>query len=115
MTENAENATKDGRSLDELLLAGLGWVSMTAEAADELADDLARRVGIERDEMRGAVRDMVSSWRTEADRLGVRRSEASDRVLQHLGLARREVVEDLSLRVAQLEHRLKLLERPRAT
>lgn len=110
MTENAENAKKDGRSLDELLLAGLGWVSMTAEAADELADDLARRVGIERDEMRGAVRDMVSSWRAEADRLGVRRSEASDRVLQRLGLARREDVEDLSLRVAQLEHRLRLLE-----
>lgn len=105
-----ENATTDGRSLDELLLAGLGWISMTAEAADELADDLARRVGIERDEMRGAVRDMVSSWRAEADRLGARRSEASDRLLQRLGLARREEVEDLSLRVAQLEHRLKLLE-----
>ena len=35
-----------------------------------LADDLARRVGIERDEMRGAVRDTVASWRAEAERLG---------------------------------------------
>ena len=50
-----------------------GWagLSLTAEAADDIADDLARRVGIERDEMRDAVRDAVASWRAEAERLGL--------------------------------------------
>jgi hypothetical protein len=34
-----------------------------------------------------------------------------ERALGRAGLARREEVEDLALRVAQLEHRLRLLER----
>lgn len=84
---------------------------MGFEAADEIADDLARRVGFDRDAMREAVRDTLASWRAEADRLGDRRDEAVERGLARAGLARREEVEDLALRVAQLEHRLRLLER----
>ena len=58
------------RTFEQLLLAGFGWLSLTAEAADDVADDLARRVGIERDAMRNAVRDAVASWRAEAERIG---------------------------------------------
>lgn len=100
------------RSLEQLLLAGLGWISLGAEAVEELADELARKVGVERDEMRRAVRDTIASWKTEADRLGARRDETSDRLLARLGLVRREELDDVSLRLAQLEHRLRLLERP---
>ena len=75
------------RTVSELLLAGIGWATMSVEAIEEIADDLARRVGVERDAMREAVSDTVASWRSE--------------------------VEDLALRVAQLEHRLRLLERDR--
>ena len=87
-------------------------MSLTAEAADDVADDLARRVGIERDEMRGAVRDAVASWRAEAERIGSLPSEASEKAFHRLGLVRREEAEDLALRVAQLEHRVRLLEKP---
>lgn len=97
--------------MSELLLAGLGWASMGLEAADDVADDLARRVGVDRDAMRGAVRDTVSSWRSELERLGERRDEVLERGLARAGLARREELDDLALRVAQLEHRLRLLER----
>lgn len=96
--------------LEQALLAGLGWASLTAAAADDLADDLARRAGIDRAEMRQAVRDVLTSWRGEAERLGVHRGEAFDRLVGRLGLVRREEVDDLALRVAQLEHRLRLLE-----
>ena len=41
-----ENGSTEGRSLEQLLLAGLGWLSLTASAADEIADDLAHRVGV---------------------------------------------------------------------
>jgi hypothetical protein len=61
--------------------------------------------------MRSAVHDTVASWRSELERLGDHRDEAVQRGLARAGLARREDVEDLSLRVAQLEHRLRLLER----
>jgi polyhydroxyalkanoate synthesis regulator phasin len=103
----------DLRPVSELLLAGVGWATLGLEAVDEVADDLARRVGVERDMMRDAVRDAVASWRVEIERLGGRRDEAVERGLAKAGLARREEVEDLALRVAQLEHRLRLLERDR--
>jgi len=99
------------RPVSELVLAGIGWATLGLEAADEIADDLARRVGVDRDAMRAAVRDTVASWRDEAEQLGQRRDEALERGLAKTGLARREEVEDLALRVAQLEHRLRLLER----
>jgi polyhydroxyalkanoate synthesis regulator phasin len=105
------NGTAEPRSLEQLLLAGLGWASLTIDAANDVADDLARRVGIERDEMRNAVRDAVASWRAEAERLGTLPSEASEKAFQRLGLVRREEAEDLALRVAQLEHRVRLLEK----
>ena len=98
------------RPVTELLFAGLGLASLGAEVADELADDLARRMGLDRDAMRGAVQDTFAAWRAEADRLGERRDDVVDRSLEKAGVARREDVEDLELRVAQLEHRLRLLE-----
>ncbi|HEU5216706.1 MAG TPA: hypothetical protein VFU30_14325, partial [Gaiellaceae bacterium] len=101
------------RTVSELLLAGIGWATMSVEAMEEIADDLARRVGVERDAMREAVSDTVASWRAELERVGSRRDEAMERALAKAGLARREEVEDLALRVAQLEHRLRLLERDR--
>src|SRR5262249_60820680 len=88
--------------LETALLAGIGWASMTAEAADDLADDLARRVGIDRDELRRAVQDVLSSWRRDAERAGLRREEALERLVAKLGLARREDLTDLVLRLAQL-------------
>jgi polyhydroxyalkanoate synthesis regulator phasin len=106
------NGTAEPRTLEQLLLAGLGWASLTAEAVDDVADDLARRVGIERDTMREAVRDLVAGWRTEADRLGSVPADASAKAVRRLGLVRREEADDLALRVAQLEHRVRLLEKP---
>jgi polyhydroxyalkanoate synthesis regulator phasin len=104
-------STSQSHSLEQLLLAGLGWFSLTAEAIDDLADDLARRVGVERDEMRRAVRDTVAGWRAEADRIGTLPSDATDKAIGRLGLVRREETEDLALRVAQLELRVRLLEK----
>ncbi len=97
--------------MQKLLLAGLGWASLTASATDELADELAQRVGVDRSAMRTAVRDTMTSWRREAEQLGERRDDVSERVLAKVGLVRREEIDDLALRIAQLEHRLRLLER----
>lgn len=102
----------DGRSpLETLALAGLGAFALAAGRADELADEIAGRLGLERDEVRAALADILESWRHEAGRLGEQTSNAASRVAEELGVATRESVDDLGLRVAQLEHRLKLLER----
>jgi polyhydroxyalkanoate synthesis regulator phasin len=109
--EHEENGAGPSRGpIETALLAGVGWASLTAEAADELADDLARRIGIERDELRRAVRDAFASWRRDAEQAARRREEALERLVKMLPLARRDEIEDLNLRVAQLEHRVRLLE-----
>ena len=106
--------TSDQRSVEQLILAGLGWLSLTAEAADEIAEDIARRLGVEPAKMREAVQATFASWRKDSEKLGSIPSEASERAFRRLGLVRREEADDLALRLAQLEHRVRLLEKPEA-
>jgi polyhydroxyalkanoate synthesis regulator phasin len=98
-------------SLESLGLAGLGAIALVLERADDLADELSRRLGVERSEIRGALADVIDSWRREAQRVGDSTGDAASRVVTELGVASGERVRELELRVAQLEHRLKLLER----
>ena len=97
-------------AIEKLALAGIGAFALAAERADDLADEIARRLGTEPEEVRAAVGDVLESWRREARRVGEHTSDAASRLAEELGVASRETVEDLALRVAQLEHRLKLLE-----
>jgi polyhydroxyalkanoate synthesis regulator phasin len=101
----------DRGSLETLLLAGLGSLARVAQRADELADALAARFGVDREDVRAVIVDVVESWRREAERLGESAQEAPSRVAADLGIASRDALADLELRVARLEHRLKLLER----
>ena len=99
-------------ALQQLGLAAVGAVSLTAERADRLADELASRGGMRRDEVRAVIDDATARWRSEAGRLGDRAGAALEDVFRDLGLVTRERYDELELRVAQLEHRLRLLERP---
>ena len=112
MAEGAQNGGGPSRGpLEQTLLAVLGLAALTVEETDGLADDLARRVGIERDAMRKAVRDALAAWRREAERFDAKRNHVADELVGRVGVVRKAEVDDLALRVAQLEHRLKLLER----
>jgi len=101
-------------TLERLALAAVGAVALTAERLDELAGDLADKGGMRRDEVRQLLEDSVTRWRSDAARLGERAGESLASVARQVGLVTREEVEELELRLAQLEHRLKLLEGPRA-
>ena len=102
----------DRNPLENLTLAGLGAVALAAERADRLAAEIATRFGVERDQVRAAIIDVFESWRREASRLGDSTGSTASRVASELGVASKEAVDELELRVAQLEHRLRLLERP---
>jgi polyhydroxyalkanoate synthesis regulator phasin len=104
-----------GDVAEQLALAAVGAVSLTAERADALADELADRGGMRRDEARAFVRDLLSRWRGDAVRVGERTGMGMQGALRQLGLVLREEYEELELRVAQLEHRLRLLEGADAT
>src|SRR2546421_9393674 len=98
-----------------LALALLGAVALTAERADELADTLAERGGMSRDEVRAWIDDATTRWRGDAVRVGERAGATLQGTLRELGLVTRDEWDELELRIAQLEHRLRLVEsRPRA-
>ena len=106
----AERASDRG-PVETLTLAGLGGLAVLAQRADELADELGRRLGIDRDEVQTAIGDALDSWRREAGRIGEGTGTTAARLASDLGIASRNALDDLELRVAQLEHRVKLLER----
>lgn len=62
--------------------------------------------------LRQLVEELGSQLRSGVDKLGDLPQETGERLARELGLVRRDEIESLELRLAQLEHRLKLLERP---
>jgi len=97
--------------LERLALAALGAVALTAERAEELAEELAERGGMRRDEARQLIEDAMSRWRGDATRIAERAGDSLQSLFTQLGLVTREEYEELELRLAQIEHRLRLLER----
>jgi polyhydroxyalkanoate synthesis regulator phasin len=95
---------------EKLVLAGVGAVALTAERVDTLVEELAARGGMGRDEARAVLEEAVGRWRNESLRLGERTGAGLSGVFRELGLVTREELGELELRLAQLEHRLRLLE-----
>jgi polyhydroxyalkanoate synthesis regulator phasin len=95
--------------LERLALAALGAVALTAERAEELAKDLTGR-DLRREEVRETIEEAMSRWRGDATRLTERAGGSLQSAFEELGLVGRETYEELELRVAQLEHRLRLAE-----
>jgi polyhydroxyalkanoate synthesis regulator phasin len=95
---------------ERLGLAALGAVALTADRVEELTNELAERGGMRRDETRTAIEDVMARWRGEAGRVGERAGSGLEGLFQQLGLVTRDDFEELELRLAQVEHRLQLLE-----
>ena len=112
----AERADQDSaRSLrdlaEETLLAGVGAVVLTKERIDELVDELSSKGRLTREDARELVDDMMGRWRGDALRIGERASLTLGSVFREVVLVTRREYEELELRLAQLEHRLRLVER----
>lgn len=102
------SAEHDGtlRDLAErLALALVGAVALSGERAERLAEELVEAGGAKAQDARVAVRDLSGRLRGDGD--AARRLSG---IFQELGLVTREEWEELDLRVAQLEHRVRLLE-----
>jgi polyhydroxyalkanoate synthesis regulator phasin len=107
MAEHAETARE---LAEKLVLAGVGAVALTAERADALVEELTARGGLRREEARSIVDELIGRWRNETVRLSERTGNSLAGVFREIGLVTRAEVEELELRVAQLEHRLRLIE-----
>ena len=60
--------------------------------------------------LRQLVEELGAQLRNGVEKLGELPHETGERLADELGLARREELDSIQLRLAQLEHRLKLLE-----
>ncbi len=109
MGERASGSARE--LLEKLALASVGAVALTADRVEELTNELAERGGMRRDEARQLLEDSLTRWRGDTTRLVERAGESMQSVFVGLGLATRAEYEELELRVAQLEHRLRLIER----
>ncbi len=103
-----------GQSIRDLIertfLVGVGAAAFTKDRVQELVEEFVRRGELSTDEGRDMVDRLVARSREEA-RSAVKRADSSVQgALRDLGLATRREVEDLEMRVRQLEHRLALLE-----
>ena len=93
-----------------LALALLGAVALTAERADELAESLAQRGGMSKEDARARIDELTNRWRGDAVRVGERAGATLQGALKELGVVTRDEWDDIELRVAQIEHRLRLVE-----
>jgi polyhydroxyalkanoate synthesis regulator phasin len=109
-----DNNTGVRELLERLVFSAVGAVALTAERADAIAEELSERGLARRDDARALIEDLSARWRGDATRLGERAGATLDTVFRELGLVTKEDLVDLELRIAQLEHRLKLLEDPPA-
>jgi polyhydroxyalkanoate synthesis regulator phasin len=99
----------------ELALAAVGAVALTAERADDLAETLASRGGLTKEDVRSWIDEASTRWRGDALRFGERAGATFQAMVRELGLVTRDDWDDLELRVAQLEHRLRLIEQDAAS
>jgi len=73
-------------------------------------DRIVTMLGLRLDEARSLLDDVTSRWRGDALRVGEGSKRRVQELARELGLVTRDEWDDLELRVAQLEHRLRLLE-----
>jgi polyhydroxyalkanoate synthesis regulator phasin len=76
----------------------------------EALDRVVTMLGLRLDEARSLLDDVTSRWRGDALRVGEGSKRRLQDVARELGLVTREEWDELELRVAQIEHRLRLLE-----
>jgi polyhydroxyalkanoate synthesis regulator phasin len=73
-------------------------------------DRLVAQLGLRLDEARSLLEDATSRWRGDTVRVGEGTRRIMRDLARELGLVTRDDWDELELRVAQLEHRLRLVE-----
>jgi polyhydroxyalkanoate synthesis regulator phasin len=112
MAERADgnNAASMRELAEEAILAGIGAVALTKDRAEELVGELAQKGKLTQDDARELVDEVVGRWRGDALRMSERAGATLNGFFRELGLVTRREHEELELRLAQLEHRLRLME-----
>ncbi len=100
-------------AIEQTILVSIGAASLTRERAQGIVDELVRRGTLGAEEGRAMVDRLMARVRGEASPSGGvfgRVEEGVRGVMRDVGVVTRTEVDDLDMRMAALEHRIKLLE-----
>ncbi len=100
--------------LERSILMTIGAASLTRDMAEAAIGDFINRGQEARTEGREAVNELVGKARDETRAARGRIDASLQRTFRDLGLATGEQLEELELKLAQLEHRISLLEEEQA-
>lgn len=119
MAENADSssgqATNPGtQGLKELVerafMAGMGAAAMTKDRIQELVEELVGKGQLNADEGREVVDKLVARSREEARSILKKADSSLQSAYRGLGISSKQGLEEIGLRIEQLEHRVRLLE-----
>ncbi len=96
--------------LERTLLLALGAAALTRERVQEVVDEVVRRGELTRREGKDLVDDLMERASDQGTGLRQRFDANLQDLFRQWGLATQGEWEELNLKVAQLEHRLSLLE-----
>jgi polyhydroxyalkanoate synthesis regulator phasin len=96
--------------IERTFLAGMGAAALTKDRIQELVEELVSKGQMNADEGREVVDRLVARSREEARSVLKKADSSLHTAYRELGLGSKQELEDLSLRVEQLEHRVTLLE-----
>ena len=99
---------------EKSFLMTLGAAALTRDMAESGTDQLMRHGETRTEEGRQAVNDLVERARDETRQAKGRIDRGLERTFRDMGLVSREQLEDMELKMAQLEHRISLLEASQA-
>ena len=96
--------------VERTFLAGMGAAALTKDRIQELVEELVDRGQINADEGRAVMERLVARSREEA-RAALKKADGSlHTAYRELGLGSQRDLDEIALRLQQLEHRVKLLE-----
>lgn len=103
-------------AVEQAIFASLGAAALTKEKAERVVADLVGRGHLGAEEGATIVTRLMSRVRSEGPpaQSGVmsRLEDGAQALFQDLGLARASDLDEIRTRLAELEHRLRLVERP---
>ncbi len=89
-------------TLDKMMLAGLGAISMTREKAEKIFDDYVSRGKVEKESKTGFVKDIMDAAEKNRKDLENLISKQVRETMEHLNLPSREDIERIEQKIDKL-------------
>lgn len=102
-------------AVEQAIFVAVGAASLTRERAEAIVGDLVQRGQLGEDEGRLTVDGLMARVRGDGSGLKGRIDSGIHVAMRELGVAHRDDVSDLNLRISELEHRIRLLEEAAGT